>query len=94
MIPYNTDVVQVGSAGLYLPLTHLIIASLEQSKTAMVVTYHSNLPNLSALTKNNLPVLHASNRLKKAISECLPPTKVPSRPIDQCRAQASQTPTS
>ena len=36
-------------------------------RVPLVVTYYPNLPNLTALTKNNLPVLHASSRLKKAI---------------------------
>ena len=38
-------------------------------RVPLVVTYHPNLPNLTALTKNNLPVLHASSRLKKTIPE-------------------------
>ena len=38
-------------------------------RVPLVVTYHPNLPNLTALTKNNLPVLHASSLLKKAIPE-------------------------
>ena len=39
-------------------------------RVPLVVTYHPNLPNLTALTKkNNLPVLHASSHLKKAIPE-------------------------
>ena len=39
------------------------------SRTPLVATYHPSLPNLSQITKSNSPVLHASQRLKKAIPE-------------------------
>ena len=35
-------------------------------RVPLVITYHPNLSNFTALTKNNLPVLHASNRLKQS----------------------------
>ena len=38
-------------------------------RVPLVVTYNPSLPNLPSLTKNLLPVLHASDRLKKAIPE-------------------------
>ena len=38
-------------------------------RTSLVVLYHPNLPHLTALTKEKLPILHASNRLKQAIPE-------------------------
>ena len=38
-------------------------------RVPLVATYHPNLPNFTALTKNNLPMLHTSSRLKKAIPE-------------------------
>ena len=64
---------------------------------SLIVSYYPNLPNLYALSKNNLPVLHASNRLKKVFSECplivLPPIKEPSGYLGQFRVQASQAPT-
>ena len=36
-------------------------------RTPLVVSYHPNLPHLTALTKEKLPILHASNCLKQAI---------------------------
>ena len=38
-------------------------------RTPLVVSYHPNLPHLTALTKEKLPILHASNHLKQAIPE-------------------------
>ena len=38
-------------------------------RVPLVVTYHLGLPNLPSIIKNNFPVLHASNHLKKAIPE-------------------------
>ena len=38
-------------------------------RVPLVATYHPGLPNLPSIIKNNFPVLHASNHLKKAIPE-------------------------
>ena len=38
-------------------------------RVPLVVTYHPSPPNLPSITKGNIPVLHASRRLKNAISE-------------------------
>ena len=38
-------------------------------RTPLVVSYHPNLLHLTALTQEKLPILHASNHLKQAISK-------------------------
>lgn len=38
-------------------------------RVPLVVTYHPSLPNLPTITRDNTPVLHASQRLKNAIPE-------------------------
>ena len=38
-------------------------------RVPLVVTYHPSLPNLPTITRDNIPVLHASQRLKNAIPE-------------------------
>jgi len=41
----------------------------QNRRTPLVVSYHPNLPHLTAITQQNLPFLHASQCLKKAIPE-------------------------
>ena len=38
-------------------------------RTPLVVSYHPNLPHLTAITRESLPVLHASHRLQQTIPE-------------------------
>ena len=44
-------------------------ARQRNNRVPLVTTYDSRLPNLNKITRNYLPVLHVSERLKEAIPE-------------------------